>query len=160
MDQRKCAACGKLFTPKGRERYCDGPHYKPCPVCGEMVIAVYWSDPPKRCKKCRASNAKVATSRPVMKTETSVEVDNPTMTIDLNDNNVREYVGPEGRGVPFHTGHRYIIKLEHEEKYGCYVVTSDYDITSEEEMDGYMRYGSMIMVNKYFQEVETNGQSS
>lgn len=161
MNERTCAACGKLFQPKGRERYCEGPHYKPCPVCGEMVVATYWSDPPKRCEKCRAVNARPAKpsqTAETKKTDISVisssisEIDNPTRTIDIGDDNVRKYIGPEGRGIPFKTGHSYIIKLEKEEKYNCYVVTSEYDITAEEDIKGYIRYSSMNSINRYFEE--------
>lgn len=169
MNQRECAACGKLFQPKGRERYCEGPHYKPCPVCGEMVVATYWSDPPKRCEKCRAANARVATravgdfsvviarsqsgaSQLVM--NVPAEVDNPTVTIDMGDDNVRKYIGPEGRGIPFKNGHSYIIKMEKEEKYNCYIVTSEYDITSEENIKAYIRYSSMNSISRYFEKQE------
>ena len=156
MAEKMCAACGKMFQPKGRERYCPGPHYKPCPVCGELVVATYWSDPPKRCEKCRAANAKPQpTKAPSDSTETKVDssfdIDNPTRTVELDDDNVRKYVGPERTGVPFKHGHSYIIKMEQEDKYGCYVVTSNYDITAEEGIDAYMRYSSMISVNQYFQ---------
>ena len=50
---RKCKECGKMFQPKGREQYCSDIHYRPCPICGEPVIAVYLSDPPRRCAKCK-----------------------------------------------------------------------------------------------------------
>lgn len=53
MEMRKCKECGKLFVPKGREKYCSDVHYRPCPVCGEPVEAKYLSDPPKRCAACR-----------------------------------------------------------------------------------------------------------
>lgn len=159
MDSRTCAACGKLFQPKGRERYCEGPHYKPCPVCGEMVVATYWSDPPKRCEKCRAANAKPA--KPIAELSHSTEKvsvpasdDNITRTVELGDNdNVRKYIGPEYKGVPFKTGHSYLLSLEKEEKYGCYVVTSKYDITSEEDIDAYTRFSSMISFNQHFEKV-------
>lgn len=53
MEMRKCKECGKLFAPKGREKYCSDVHYRPCPICGEPVEAKYLSDPPKRCAACR-----------------------------------------------------------------------------------------------------------
>ena len=163
MNEKTCAACGKLFQPKGRDRYCEGPHYKPCPVCGEMVVATYWSDPPKRCERCRAANARVVQlshsgeikpEEPFGISSTTSEVDNPTRTIDMGDDNVRKYIGPEGKGVPFKTGHCYIIKMEKEEKYNCYIVTSEYDITSEEDISAYIRYSSMNSINRYFAKQE------
>lgn len=34
-----CELCGKPFHPKSNtSRYCDGPHYRPCPVCGKPVL--------------------------------------------------------------------------------------------------------------------------
>ena len=163
MNEKICAACGKLFQPKGRERYCEGPHYKPCPVCGELVVATYWSDPPKRCPKCKAANAKPAQpshSGEIVSNEASrissstAETDNPTMTIDMGDDNVRQYIGPEGRGIPFKTNHSCIIKMEKEEKYNCYVVTSEYDITAEEDISAYIRYSSMNSIDRYFKKQE------
>ena len=53
MELRKCKECGKMFQPKGREQYCSDTHYRPCPICGEPVIARYLSDPPRKCDKCR-----------------------------------------------------------------------------------------------------------
>ena len=33
-----CKLCGKEFHPRNNTSiYCDGPHYKPCPVCGKTV---------------------------------------------------------------------------------------------------------------------------
>jgi len=52
-EMRKCKECGKLFMPKGREKYCSDVHYRPCPICGEPVIAKYLSDPPRKCEKCK-----------------------------------------------------------------------------------------------------------
>lgn len=164
MIQKECAACGKLFQPKGRERYCPGPHYKPCPVCGELVVATYWSDPPKRCDKCRAANAKPVQPSQTAETKVSTtstisssssEDDNLTRTIDLGDNNVRKYIGPDCPGVPFKNGHSYILTMEKEEKYGCYVVRSTYDITAEETIDAYIRYSSMNSINRYFEQAPT-----
>ncbi len=59
-EMRKCKECGKLFTPKGREQYCHDIHYRPCPNCGELVIAKYLSDPPRRCDKCKGRKSKPA----------------------------------------------------------------------------------------------------
>lgn len=53
MEMRKCKECGKMFMPKGREKYCSDVHYRPCPVCGTPVIAKYLSDPPRKCDNCK-----------------------------------------------------------------------------------------------------------
>lgn len=52
-EMRACKECGKMFMPKGREKYCSDVHYRPCPVCGTPVVAKYLSDPPCKCKDCR-----------------------------------------------------------------------------------------------------------
>lgn len=52
-EMRKCKECGKLFMPKGRERYCSAVHYRPCPICGQPAEVLYFSDPPRRCDNCR-----------------------------------------------------------------------------------------------------------
>lgn len=52
-DMRVCKECGKMFVPKGREKYCPDTHYRPCPVCGTLVVAKYLSDPPCKCDNCK-----------------------------------------------------------------------------------------------------------
>lgn len=156
MIQRECAACGKLFQPKGRERYCSGPHYKPCPVCGEQVLTIYWSDPPKRCDKCRKANAKPV--KPIFtppqmdeKKGTISTDDNITLTVDLGDDSTaRKYIGPENKSIPFKKGHSYILKAEKEDKYGSYVVTSNYDATTGEDINFCIRYSSLISIDQHF----------
>ena len=52
--KKKCKCCGKEFIPRtNRQIYCDGPHYKPCPVCGKLVEKAP-GDPATACsKECR-----------------------------------------------------------------------------------------------------------
>lgn len=50
---RACKECGKMFMPKGREKYCPEVHYRPCPICGTPVVAKYLSDPPGKCENCK-----------------------------------------------------------------------------------------------------------
>ena len=48
--QKKCEICGKLFTPSNNtSKYCEGPHYRPCPVCGRPVEFHSIDDPVKCC---------------------------------------------------------------------------------------------------------------
>ena len=52
--EKICPLCNKKFIPKGRQKYCNDLHYKPCPVCGKPVPAPYPSDPAKCCSaECR-----------------------------------------------------------------------------------------------------------
>jgi len=67
---RKCKECGKLFQPKGREQYCPEIHYRPCPSCGEPVIAKYLSDPPRRCDKCKGRKSIDIKPKPEIKQQT------------------------------------------------------------------------------------------
>lgn len=47
---RKCELCGKIFySTSNTARYCDGPHYRPCPVCGKPVEIKDPSVPPVSC---------------------------------------------------------------------------------------------------------------
>jgi len=62
-EMRMCKECGKLFLPKGREKYCPDTHYRPCPICGTPVVNIYLSDPPRKCDNCRGRrNLKPATN--------------------------------------------------------------------------------------------------
>ena len=64
VQMRVCKECGKMFVPKGREQYCSDIHYRPCPVCGELVVAKYLSDPPRKCDKCKGRKMQPATAKP------------------------------------------------------------------------------------------------
>lgn len=47
----KCKICGKLFERVGNGVYCNGPHYRPCKVCGKPVAYSKPSEPYKCCSK-------------------------------------------------------------------------------------------------------------
>lgn len=50
LEMKKCKECGKLFMPtSNKQKYCSGPHFRPCPVCGKLVFAKYLSDPARCC---------------------------------------------------------------------------------------------------------------
>lgn len=51
MTQVQCKICGKLFDRVGNGVYCNGPHYRPCPVCGTPVAYQRPSDPYNCCSK-------------------------------------------------------------------------------------------------------------
>lgn len=69
-EARACKECGKMFTPKGREKYCPGPHYRPCPICGVSVLVKYLSDPPAKCDNCKGKKMK-----PVNKVKSLFDID-------------------------------------------------------------------------------------
>lgn len=49
---KTCKHCGKQFETNNPQKiYCDGPHYRPCPVCGKPVIMIDndFSRPPRCC---------------------------------------------------------------------------------------------------------------
>lgn len=59
MEERICEFCGKAFTPtKPKQRYCEGPHYRICPACGQEYEEKNPNNlgkPPHACcYKCRA----------------------------------------------------------------------------------------------------------
>lgn len=59
LEMKKCKECGKMFMPKSsRQQYCDDIHYRPCPICGDLVEAKYLSDPARRCDKCKGIRSK------------------------------------------------------------------------------------------------------
>lgn len=49
MSKYICKICGKEFDRVGNGVYCPGPHYRPCPVCGEPVEYHRPSDPYNCC---------------------------------------------------------------------------------------------------------------
>lgn len=57
-----CKECGQEFVPDSpRQIYCKREHYRPCPICGKPVKAVYLNEAPRCCSSiCRTIKAKEA----------------------------------------------------------------------------------------------------
>ena len=51
MGKYICKICGKEFDRIGNAVYCPGPHYRPCPICGEPVEFHRLSESVKCCSK-------------------------------------------------------------------------------------------------------------
>lgn len=58
-----CAYCGKEFIPNSnRQKYCKGPHYGPCPICGKIVEIKDMSTGPQACSEaCRQESIRRTT---------------------------------------------------------------------------------------------------
>lgn len=83
-EMRACKECGKMFMPKGREKYCSDVHYRPCPVCGTPVVAKYLSDPPCKCKDCKGKKMQPASYAKKLFNINEPKLPNMTIpTIDL-----------------------------------------------------------------------------
>lgn len=54
-DSKICEYCGKEFIPNSaRQKYCEGPHYGPCPICGKLVEIKDMNKGPSTCsEECR-----------------------------------------------------------------------------------------------------------
>ena len=76
-EMRACKECGKMFMPKGREKYCSDVHYRPCPVCGTPVVAKYLSDPPAKCDNCKGKHTKV---QPASKAKALFDINEPNLS--------------------------------------------------------------------------------
>lgn len=63
-----CKECGKEFeATNGRQKYCTGPHFRPCPMCGKQVEVKYLSDDTPKCADCRKHrtiDAEITVKRP------------------------------------------------------------------------------------------------
>jgi len=125
-----CKECGKQFEAKSaRIMYCPGPHYRPCPICGEPVLAKYLSDPPRRCDKCRG-----AKSSPAPRCQ-----------------------APTGRGTIFKgcpvlgfiPGHEYHITCNWD-GWAAYVIDADYDYTDDKPVLLQIRLSSKKSIANYF----------
>lgn len=68
--KHRCEIYGKIFySSSNTSKYCEGPHYSPCPICGNPVEFHSLSDPTSCCSvKCskelrrRTSSATYGTS--------------------------------------------------------------------------------------------------
>ena len=48
--KHKCKICGKIFySSSNTSKYCEGPHYSPCPICGNPVEFHSLTDPTSCC---------------------------------------------------------------------------------------------------------------
>lgn len=177
MEMKKCKECGKLFMPKSqRQQYCDAVHYRPCPICGEPVVATYLSDPPRRCDKCKHIRGTKSANmiRPTSKVVTlsnSLPFSNssaatpeapvaPVFTegqitqSELLENALSvEYLGKSTCG--FVRGGRYIIQAVHG-LYG-YTITAIDTLTDGIEIPekgAVIQLSSMISINQYFHKVK------
>ena len=97
-----CKECGKEFeATNARQAYCSAKHYRPCPVCGELVYAKYLSDPARRCDKCKGAKSSktkplIAPSFKPVKQEANEEIAITEQTIERAKNldipdNVEEF---------------------------------------------------------------------
>ena len=162
-----CKECGKLFEPKGREKYCPDKHYRPCPVCGDPVEAKYLSDPPRRCEKCKGQKKHVARLNIVPKSfaqeekqkkasvyrnvEDVVTYEYPEETdienhviSDLTD---RVYVGPKCNKhlIPGKTYRMSIKWID-----SCYILNVTHNLTDDVEMDYSLALSSKISIHQNF----------
>lgn len=156
IKMKKCKECGKLFLPKSsRSQYCDGDHYRPCPICGEPVLAKYLSDPPRRCDKCKsirpaakhiASNRADDISR---EEEMSVDTNTGEITASsLNSRITAKYVGPSVCG--WKTGNVYDIHIKRN-LYGYTVVADENRINPDEDVSRVqLPVASFISINQYY----------
>ena len=131
IEMKKCKECKKLFTPKNpRQQYCEGKHFRPCPVCGKDVEIKYLSDPTPRCAECR--KLRIKKSDPVVR---DTKVEDLTSSYELPSEFVpRRYVGKSG-ACKFIKNHIYLVKVKSNRPYGFYVDASE-DITSNELTSG------------------------
>ena len=150
LEMKPCKECGKLFRPKSAKSiYCDGEHYRPCPVCGKPVFAKYLSDPARCCSGvCRAQLGKLNKLPKVELTadmqehlENDVKVIEEIAAInaeviDPTDDTVRKkYEGPSTLG--WNEGHEYAVKIVQEGK--SHVVKATYNYTAAEAVE--LEYG-------------------
>lgn len=170
MEMRKCKECGKMFMPKGREKYCPDVHYRPCPDCGKPVIAKYLSDPARKCDDCKHKRGSGA-SKPkalfnikpeefnTIDQNTTPEVDTSNLVTDIpvtigtiefceqTTGVVRTYIGPELKNS-FIPGHDYLMKVEHSGY--TYNVSATEDVTANEGVDMFRNFSSQISFHQHF----------
>lgn len=144
VKMKKCKECGQMFVPKNpRSQYCDAKHYRPCPVCGELVEIKYLSDPTPRCASCRKLGLKVnATANTklvnVANAATKVEPVNNSASATENVEDLpsdfvqRKYTGHTNCG--FISSHIYLVKVRENKPYG-FIVEAIKDITDNEDVD-------------------------
>jgi len=161
LEMKPCKECGKLFRPKSNKTiYCDGEHYRPCPVCGKPVFAKYLSDPARCCSGvCRAElgrrNKGEAPKEIVADTTSLLDVaatpveELTTIKIDLDNIPKKTYVGKDSDG--FISGHEYHINVTVSNT--VYDVEAVYDATEGKPVSLHTAYNSKSTYYKKFKSV-------
>ena len=153
MEMKKCKECGKLFVPKSlRQQYCDGPHFRPCPVCGTLVEAKYLSDPARCCSaECKkkladkrrqsvSADLKTAVTAPTRK-QVSAEDDSTLRTMKFRRDSVCGFI----------KGHTYLVDVQRDQ---TYQIRGVMDLTTQDDQcQADIRLSSKISIERYVEEV-------
>ena len=180
MEMKKCKECGKLFVPKSaRAQYCDGEHYRPCPVCGKLVYAKYLSDPARCCsRECsqKKNNAVSITNVSCKEISVSKEVrslftipDSPVECVEPRKVVQKlSQLSPDSEfaamlretadvrtytGVPvlgFIPGHEYALEINKDDRNILYIIEACYDFTEGKEVDHCIHMASKISIAQNF----------
>ena len=171
--EKTCLLCQKKFIPKGRQKYCNDLHYKPCPVCGKPVPAPYPSDPAKCCSaECRRQlraikpaepapvkvieESKPVESKPTEPTKKEYPLD-PDIKLDKKPLQILEKGNKEffikqcifdSKIKGLIKGHVYNIEVLKEAH--TYQVSLTYDHTYREDVEIVFNIASAISFNNYF----------
>ena len=154
MIEKKCKECGKIFMAKSaRQVYCDGDHYRPCPVCGKPVLIKYLSDPTPKCTECRKN--KTAQPKEEITSSALAQVEQKPKQ-EAKPIHKKKSSKPEGIwmyiGNPYKNGfvpgHEYEIYVERVDS--VYEVSSNRDVTDDKEVDIMIPFSSRISIDRNF----------
>lgn len=163
-NMRRCKECGRLFQPKGREQYCSNTHYRPCPVCGELVEVKYLSDPPRRCANCKTIKSmqpKSAVNTPevgvavntaeVEKVDPQLQEVQSTKDIPLGKD-IRRFIGKDYRhGRGYLPNHLYELEITRDDY--SYIVSAVYDWTTGSQTNITELFSSKISIDGHFEKL-------
>lgn len=138
--EKRCKECGKLFIARNsRTQYCDRPHYRPCPVCGEPVLIKYLSDPTPRCINCRSKGARTISKQTKYSVSEGIS----------HDSSVKRYVGKTVAG--FVNNQIYNVRLLKNPPYG-YTVAAIGEVLNGHPL--ILHISSMISYHQLFEDVD------
>lgn len=149
LEMKPCKECGKLFRPKSNKTiYCDGEHYRPCPVCSKPVFAKYLSDPARCCSGvCRAELGR----RNKGEAPKAIVVAEPApVKLDLDNIPKKAYAGKDADG--FISGHEYHVNVAVSNT--VYDVEAVYDATEGKEVKLHTAFSSKSSYYKKFKSVK------
>lgn len=144
---KSCKFCGKEFVANSnRQIYCKGPHYRKCPICGNLYLEVRSENlkfPPKACSYlCRAAKTR---NTSMIRYGTPSPGNTPEARKKASETMQLRY------GVPYAMMSKDIVaksKQTNKMRYGYENVSKSPEIINKRRITNKLRYGDILPFNR------------
>lgn len=147
LKPKACAFCGKEFIPNSNnQRYCKGPHYRKCPVCGKEYLEDNVENlkrPPVACSyECRVKRTQITSMK---KYGVTAPGNNPEARKKASETMMKNL------GVPYAMMSKEVqekAKITNNERYGCDNAGSSSEVIMKRMETNRQRYGDTLPFNR------------